>query len=57
MTTHKIITQLDRNEFKNLIKSNEGLVIIKFTASWSGPCKTIAPFVEDQFLNLLQDIL
>tara|TARA_Y100000816_G_scaffold280093_1_gene253094 strand:- start:4052 stop:4432 length:381 start_codon:yes stop_codon:yes gene_type:complete len=51
MTTNKIITQLDRNEFKNLIKSNEGLVIIKFTASWCGPCKTIAPFVEDQFLK------
>ena len=49
MATKEIITELDRTEFLNLIKCNEGLVIIKFTASWCGPCKTIAPFVNDQF--------
>ena len=48
MATKEIISELDRNEFLNLIKTNEGLVIIKFTASWCGPCKTIAPFVNDQ---------
>ena len=49
MTSKEIITSLDRKEFMDLVKDNKGLIIIKFTASWCGPCKTIAPFVNDQF--------
>ena len=34
-----IITELDRNQFMDLLKVNPGLIIIKFTATWCGPCK------------------
>ena len=49
MSSKEIITELNRTEFQELIKTNQGLIIIKFTASWCSPCKTIAPFVDDQF--------
>lgn len=46
-----IITELDRNSFMETIKNNNGLFIVKFTAAWCGPCKKIAPFVDEQFKN------
>ena len=49
MSSKEIITELNRTEFQELIETNQGLIIIKFTASWCSPCKTIAPFVNDQF--------
>ena len=44
-----IVTELDRKSFTELLNNNPGLIIIKFTASWCGPCKLIAPFVDDQY--------
>ncbi len=44
-----IIKELDRKQFMELINSNNGLIIIKFSAEWCGPCKKITPFVEDEF--------
>ena len=46
-----IITELDRHIFMETIKNNNGLFIVKFTATWCGPCKKIAPFVDEQFKN------
>lgn len=52
-----IITELDRNQFMDLLKVNPGLIIIKFTATWCGPCKKIGPFVEDQFSKTPENVL
>jgi thioredoxin 1 len=38
-----------RDEFLSLLKVNPGLIIIKFGASWCGPCKKIAHVVEAFF--------
>ena len=56
MTTKEIIKNLDRNEFRDLINSNEGLVIIKFTASWCGPCKKITPVIEELSEKLKENV-
>jgi thioredoxin 1 len=38
-----------RQDFLNLLPSNPGLIIIKFGATWCGPCKTITPVLEGFF--------
>ena len=49
MSDKNILNSLNRTEFMEQVNANNGLFLIKFTASWCGPCKTIAPFVNDQF--------
>jgi len=39
----------NRDDFLNLLKVNPGLIIIKFGATWCGPCKKIAHVVEAFF--------
>jgi len=53
----EIITEMDRKSFAELLKYNPGLIIIKFTASWCGPCKTIASAVDDQFTKTPDNVI
>ena len=42
----------DRNAFQSILDENEGIVLIKFGASWCKPCKEIGPFVKEMVNKL-----
>jgi thioredoxin 1 len=46
-----------RNDFLKLLDKNPGLIIIKFGASWCGPCKKIKPVLDGFFLSSPDNVL
>lgn len=46
----EIITKISsRQELLELIRSNRGILVLKFGAEWCGPCKRIEQLVKDWF--------
>jgi thioredoxin 1 len=43
-------------EFRELLEQNPGIIIIKFGATWCGPCKTIDADVKDIFSKMPETV-
>ena len=47
----EIVELTNRDELKEFLKSHS-VVIVKVSATWCGPCKRIAPLVENYYAQL-----
>lgn len=58
MTQKEVISVFEsRQDFLKLLPANPGLIVIKFGATWCGPCKQIAQVVQGFFATSPNDVI
>ena len=45
---------MNRDQYLTEIRENQGVLLFKFTAQWCGPCKRIAPLVEERVIAIAE---
>ena len=50
--SHQITHIESRAAFANMLANNPGMIVLKFGATWCGPCNLIDPLVTQWFSNM-----
>ena len=54
----KIVTVEDGEDFSQRLKAaGERLVVVDFFAQWCGPCKTIAPHLQEMATSMVEKVV
>jgi thioredoxin 1 len=51
-----VVEEFSRSDFEELLRQNPGKVVLKFGATWCGPCKTIEPLVNQWFSKMPETV-
>ena len=52
----QVVEEFSRSDFEELLRQNPGKVVLKFGATWCGPCKTIEPLVNQWFSKMPETV-
>ena len=42
-----MVKHINENQFENEVLKEEGIVVVDFFATWCGPCKMLAPVLDE----------
>lgn len=48
-------TEMTRQQFEELLRNNQGKIVLKFGAEWCGPCKRVEALVNQWFNAVSND--